>query len=223
MESNKLYEQSMLDMRSELKEVVKELKKLNKDKGADAGKSESDSEIDPEAIKRCPYSGQIIAAQEKKRIDKEIKKETDKEEETKKQEQVLAAQKTEEENPPLTPEQELQLEIYCTKFTEGFSPPGDKQQSINQLKLVFNMISNANNGNISDNFKTIQMTNDKFRRIKQSNEYFVDFLLNIGFTKTDGKCPQNNDGKFRFIKAVPGQPEEVAKLAEAAGVQNSEL
>ena len=107
----------------------------------------------------------------------------------------------EEADPELTEEEKSTIDGFCTKFLSSFAVESDKQPSLNQLKLVFNMIKNPNNKNIAENFKTIQLSNEKFRRIKSANSYFIEFLTDIGFTKTDGgECPQGNDLKFKFIK-----------------------
>ena len=62
------------------------------------------------------------------------------------------------------------------------------------------MIKAPNANTIADNFKTIQMSNEKFRKIKDSNSYFIQFLEEIGFTKASGGiCPNGSDLKFKFI------------------------
>ena len=66
----------------------------------------------------------------------------------------------------LSEEQKQELTEYVNKFKDSFSVESEKQPSINQLKLVFNMIKNPNNKNIAENFKTITMANEKFKRIK---------------------------------------------------------
>jgi len=43
------------------------------------------------------------------------------------------------------------------------------------------------------------MSNEKFKKIKDSNSYFVSFLESIGFTKTGGMCPNGSDLKFKFV------------------------
>ena len=61
------------------------------------------------------------------------------------------------------------------------------------------MIKAPNANTIADNFKTIQMSNEKFKKIKDSNSYFLEFLESIGFTKTGGMCPNGSDLKFKFV------------------------
>ena len=56
-----------------------------------------------------------------------------------------------------------------------------------------------NNKNVDDKFKTIQLTNEKFKKIKDENEYFITFLTDIGFTKISGFCPKDNDAKFKYM------------------------
>ena len=41
------------------------------------------------------------------------------------------------------------------------------------------------------------MSNEKFKKIKASNSYFLEFLESIGFTKTGGMCPNGSDLKFK--------------------------
>lgn len=36
------------------------------------------------------------------------------------------------------------------------------------------------------------MSNDKFKRIKEKNDNFIQFLVDVGFTEIDGK--------YKFIK-----------------------
>ncbi len=43
------------------------------------------------------------------------------------------------------------------------------------------------------------MSNEKFKKIKESNSYFLEFLEAIGFTKTGGMCPNGSDLKFKFV------------------------
>ena len=45
------------------------------------------------------------------------------------------------------------------------------------------------------------MSNEKFKKIKESNSYFLEFLEAIGFTKTGGMCPNGSDLKFKFVQA----------------------
>jgi hypothetical protein len=61
------------------------------------------------------------------------------------------------------------------------------------------MIKNQNK-NVAENFKTISLTNDKFKRIKEGNEYFLQFLEDIGFTKQMGHCPMGNDAKYKYVR-----------------------
>ena len=43
------------------------------------------------------------------------------------------------------------------------------------------------------------MTNERYRRIRDSNEYFLSFLENIGFTKVAGdQDPNGNDVKYCY-------------------------
>lgn len=43
------------------------------------------------------------------------------------------------------------------------------------------------------------MTNERYRRIRDFNEYFLNFLENIGFSKISGGTdPNSNDVKYRF-------------------------
>lgn len=45
------------------------------------------------------------------------------------------------------------------------------------------------------------MSNDKFKKIKDSNEYFCQFLENIGFQKQAGSsCPYGSDIKYKFVQ-----------------------
>ena len=59
-------------MRTDLKEIVNQLKQMNNSKAPEIVIG-ADEVIDLEAVKKCPYSGQIISAIEKNKIDKEIK------------------------------------------------------------------------------------------------------------------------------------------------------
>ena len=155
---------------------------------------------------RCPYSGNIISKDLKTQIDQQI--EIEKQEE-KAAEQKQATAPAVELPPPseLTDDQKLYLQECTQKFLTSFSVESEKQPSINQLKVVFNMIKNPNSKNIADNFKTIQLQNEKFRRIKQANPYFLDFVKDIGFTQTEGgKCPQGSDLKFKFVVGEPAKP-----------------
>ena len=74
----------------------------------------------------------------------------------------------------------------------------------------------------------MQMTNEKFKRIKEANQHFTQFLLDIGFTKTEGNCPMSNDAKYKYLiedeidKLELGemgqvQPEEGKKEVEKEG------
>ena len=199
--------QSIQEMNSNLKQTLNQLKG---DKGI-----EEQSLAD---ISKCPYSGQIISNRLKQKIDEDIKKEdvvvVAEEEEAAKDKPEAAGAKPEEakaeeeakpeaapvvvvEKIPLTSEQIEFLQECTKKFLGSFSIDAEKQPSINQLKVVLNMTKNPN---IAENFKTVQLSNEKFRRIKQSNEYFLTFLKDIGFTQTEGgKCPMGSDLKFKFI------------------------
>lgn len=54
--------------------------------------------------------------------------------------------------------------------------------------------------NSAENFRVITMSNEKFKRIKQNNTYFIDFIQDIGFVQVEGgKCPMGSDLKFKFI------------------------
>ena len=44
------------------------------------------------------------------------------------------------------------------------------------------------------------MSNQKFSRIFKQNDYFVQFLLDIGFHKSHGTCPEGTDAKYKFSK-----------------------
>lgn len=67
------------------------------------------------------------------------------------------------------------------------------------------MIKNKNS-NIAENFKMIQLSNEKFRRIHQNNAYFLTFLTDIGFTMTEGgESPDGMDKKYKFLKAEEAQ------------------
>ena len=68
-----------------------------------------------------------------------------------------------------------------------------------------------NKKNVDDKFKTIQLTNEKFKKIKDENEYFIAFLTDIGFTKISGFCPMGNDAKFKYM-VVEGQEEGESKI-----------
>ena len=57
------------------------------------------------------------------------------------------------------------------KLKSSFKPDSLQTTSINQLKFAFNMIKN--NKNVDDKFKTIQLQNEKFKKIKDENEYFI--------------------------------------------------
>ena len=74
-----------------------------------------------------------------------------------------------------------------------------------QLKLLFNM---SKNPNVSEQHRTVSMTNERYRRIRDFNEYFLNFLENIGFSKiSGGDDPNSNDVKFRFQhEAAPMPP-----------------
>ena len=80
-----------------------------------------------------------------------------------------------------------------------------------QLKLVFNMIKNKN---ASENFKIISIQNEKFKRIKDNNEYFIEFLGDIGFSKTDGQCPNGSDAKYKFIDVSLEENEDQSENKE---------
>lgn len=175
-------------MQDSIKDLTSYLK-MNLEKFGKQSSVESD-----EAPLKCPYSGNIISGDLKSKIDSDIDKE--KQEEKKEEEQQPASAPPSE----LTDAQKTYLQECTTKFLDSFSVDSEKQPSVNQLKLVFNMIKNPNSKNIADNFKTIQLQNEKFRRIKQANPYFIDYIQDIGFTKTDGgKCPQGSDLKFKFV------------------------
>ena len=66
------------------------------------------------------------------------------------------------------------------------------------------MIKNKNAG---ENFKIISIQNEKFKRIKDNNEYFIEFLGDIGFSKTDGQCPNGSDAKYKFIEVAQEENE----------------
>jgi len=85
------------------------------------------------------------------------------------------------------------------------------------------MIKKPDNQNVAENFKTITMQNGKFKQIKESNEYFTQFLHDIGFTKAEGKDPEGNDAKYKYlgleeIKALGLENEQ--RPSEAAVQQN---
>ena len=61
------------------------------------------------------------------------------------------------------------------------------------------MIKKPNNQTVIENMKTVTLTNDRFKQIKEQNDYFIQFLLNIGFTKTEGQDPGYNDAKFKYL------------------------
>lgn len=43
------------------------------------------------------------------------------------------------------------------------------------------------------------MTNERYRRIRDFNDYFLTFLSNIGFQKVSGGSdPTSNDIKYKF-------------------------
>jgi hypothetical protein len=98
--------------------------------------------------------------------------------------------------PDLTEDQRTFLSTCTTKFLDSFK--SEKDSSIKQLKLVFTMIKNQNK-NVAENFKTISLTNEKFKRIKDNNEYFIQYLTDVGFTKQDGYCPMGNDAKYKYL------------------------
>ena len=50
--------------------------------------------------------------------------------------------------------------------------------------------------NCKDNFKTIVLANEKFKRISQSNEQFLPFLESIGFTKVG----EENATQYKFLE-----------------------
>lgn len=110
-------------------------------------------------------------------------------------------------HPELTEDQTQKLRELVETFLSEFSVPGEKETAVKQLKLVFNMIKNPS---IADNFKTISLANEKFKRIKQSNKNFLDFLAAIGFTKTEGRCPVGSDAKYSFVQSE--EPEEGALM-----------
>mmetsp|Transcript_1772 Transcript_1772/g.2298 ORF Transcript_1772/g.2298 Transcript_1772/m.2298 type:complete len:89 (+) Transcript_1772:1105-1371(+) len=68
------------------------------------------------------------------------------------------------------------------------------------------MISMANSESMAENMKTIQMQNQQFKVMKDNNEYFVQFLLDIGFSKIEGEDPQHADAKFKYVHQE--EPEE---------------
>ena len=116
------------------------------------------------------------------------------EEEKTKEEPEKPAEPVEED---LTPELKEELGVLVTSFLEAFSVEAEKEPSLKQLKLVFNMVKNSKTSNIAENFKTIKMGNDKFKRIEQANANFLAFLPAIGFSKTEeGAAPPI----FKFVK-----------------------
>ena len=45
------------------------------------------------------------------------------------------------------------------------------------------------------------MANQKFNRILKQNDYFSQFLLDIGFHKSHaGNCPDGTEAKYKFTK-----------------------
>ena len=91
----------------------------------------------------------------------------EKADEQKKQDQEKKVE--EPQHPALTAEQTTYLKSCVDAFLGKFMLPSSKDTSIKQLKLVFNMIKNPNSRNIAENFKTIQMTNEKFKQIREAN------------------------------------------------------
>ena len=171
---------------------VKELKKLNKNMKGEKGE-DSEESLNEEILK-CPYSGQIIGKKLKEKIDKDIKNESKTKppiidlkddapispriEEVKKSD--ASPEKAAEPSPvkvaepapvmpELTEEQKTLLSECVTKFQDKFAEVTDKESSMKQLKFVFNMIKNPNS---NENFRVISLSNEKFKRIKDSNEYF---------------------------------------------------
>ena len=54
--------------------------------------------------------------------------------------------------------------------------------------------------NVQENVKTIALSYEKFKKIRDSNDQFYQFLQAIGFSKTSpGSCPLGNDVKFKFL------------------------
>ena len=63
MDTNRIYEQQMDNMRDDLKEIVNQLKIMNTQQKPQVDIQENKSQIevlDQEAVKKCPYSGQVI-------------------------------------------------------------------------------------------------------------------------------------------------------------------
>ena len=57
----------------------------------------------------------------------------------------------------------------------------------------------SKNPNVSEQHRTVSMANERYRRIRDSNEYFLSFLDNIGFSKiSGGMCSKGFDLKYRF-------------------------
>ena len=89
----------------------------------------------------------------------------------------------------LSEEVKEQVKQNYEKFAEGFVVPSEKEHALKQLKLVFNM---ARQPQVKDNFKTIVLANEKFKRIKEANEGFLTFLEEMGFEK------QGEEDKYKF-------------------------
>lgn len=107
------------------------------------------------------------------------------------------------EQAELSEEQIGQLQMVTEEFLSAFSVPQDKEEAIKQLKFVFNMI--IKNPNCNEMYRTIQMSNGKFRRVRDSNAKLFDFLQGIGFTRLggdgDADLLTNNQVTFKFLKA----------------------
>lgn len=57
----------------------------------------------------------------------------------------------------------------------------------------------SKNPNVSEQHRTVSMMNERYRRIRDFNEYFLSFLENIGFVKISGGVDlSSNDVKYRF-------------------------
>lgn len=75
--------------------------------------------------------------------------------------------------------------------------------------------------NVDDKFKIITLSNEKFKKIKDENDYFIQFLLDIGFSKISGFCPMGSDAKFKFM--VPeGSEESEEQKVEKGNIGNIE-
>lgn len=75
-------------------------------------------------------------------------------------------------------------------FLQNFSSTAEKESALKQLKFVFGMVKQPN---CKDNFKTINLTNEKFGRIRDSNAKFLSWLDAVGFTEAD------DASKWRFV------------------------